>query len=222
MPRLYKDGALSDVLGFVFPVYAWAPPRLVTEFVEKLVIEEKPSYVYMVCTCGDEAGYTESIFRKALAKKELTLDAAFSFVMPETYINLPGFRLDTDERVKEKFAEVDRRLPKVIAAINSCEKVSDVWVGPLPGFKSYVLQPLFYGCLITDRKFRVGESCNGCGTCARVCPLHNIIMCEGRPKWSGNCTNCMACYHNCPQNAINWGRQTVGKGQYQIKKIYES
>jgi ferredoxin len=37
---------------------------------------------------------------------------------------------------------------------------------------------------------------------------------NGRPRWNGNCTNCMSCYHRCPTNAVNFGKATLGKGQY--------
>ena len=80
--------------------------------------------------------------------------------------------------------------------------------------KSNILKPLFYGLLITDRKFRVSDACIGCGICAKSCPLQNITMQNDRPKWNGHCTNCMSCYHRCPKNAINFGKASVGKGQY--------
>jgi heterodisulfide reductase subunit A-like polyferredoxin len=71
---------------------------------------------------------------------------------------------------------------------------------------------------ISDKPFNVNDSCNGCGKCAKECPLHNINMVDGKPRWNGNCTNCMSCYHRCPNNAINFGKQTCGKGQYYFKK----
>ncbi|MCR5014409.1 MAG: EFR1 family ferrodoxin, partial [Bacteroidales bacterium] len=52
----------DERLGFVFPVYSWAPPKLVLDFVKKLHITAKPGYVYFACTCGDQCGHTEKIF----------------------------------------------------------------------------------------------------------------------------------------------------------------
>ena len=58
------------------------------------------------------------------------------------------------------------------------------------------------------------EKCKGCGKCARLCPLGNIRMEEGRPHWGDRCTHCMACLCGCPTGAIEYGRATKGKERY--------
>ncbi|MBQ1741762.1 MAG: 4Fe-4S binding protein, partial [Oscillospiraceae bacterium] len=37
---------------------------------------------------------------------------------------------------------------------------------------------------------------------------------NGRPAWQGHCVHCMGCYHQCPTNAVQYGKLTQGKGQY--------
>ncbi len=205
----------GERLGFVFPVYAWAPPNIVMQFVQRLQVKHRPEYVYLACTCGDEAGLSERIFRKALQHKGWDLDAAFSFVMPETYINLPGFRLDTEENEKRKLEAAQQRLTEVAERIRSNERAcSDMKAGKASWLKSKVVQPLFQALLISDRPFRVGSDCVSCGKCEEVCPVGNIRFSSGRPHWQHHCSGCMACYHHCPINAIQFGRHTKGKGQY--------
>ena len=219
---LYSD----ERLGVVCPVYAWAVPRIVSDYITRLTINSKPSYCYLACTCGDNVGHTPERFAKTLESKGWQLDAAFGFVMPETYINLPGFNLDTHENERRKIDAVRQRLPQVAESIVRRDRVIDVVRGKMPRINTYVTNPLFYSLLITDKKFRVTDNCISCGLCAKVCPLGNITMSgdyadpkgsvtQGlRPLWHGNCTNCMACYHHCPKNAIQFGKATVGKGQY--------
>ncbi len=220
IPETMKHNSVVELqsderLGFVFPVYAWAPPEIVMQFVKRLQVSRVPTYLYLACTCGDEAGLTEKIFRKALRRKGWHLDAAFSFVMPETYINLPGFRLDTKENECSKLKAAEQRLLDVAQRINRKESpCSDMKVGKASWLKSRIVQPLFQSCLITDRLFRAESYCVSCGECEAVCPVANIRLVEGKPKWRHRCVGCMACYHHCPVNAIQFGRHTKGKGQY--------
>ena len=49
IPEAAREGryeytlAEGERLGFVFPIYSWAPPKLVLDFVEKLTIKVGPS-----------------------------------------------------------------------------------------------------------------------------------------------------------------------------------
>ena len=205
----------DEALGIVFPVYSWSVPKLVSEFLRTFSIKGKPSYIFAACTCGDQTGLTYEHLKKDLHKQSLTLDAFFSFQMPETYINLPGFSLDTPENAKRKIDGTKESLSEVIGLIKQRAQGNyDKLRGSKTFLKSNILKPLFYGLLITDRKFTVSDQCIGCGICAKSCPLQNITMQNGRPHWNGHCTNCMSCYHRCPKNAINFGKSTQGKGQY--------
>ena len=205
----------DDVLGIVFPVYSWSVPKLVSEFLRTAPIKGKPAYIFAACTCGDETGLTIRHLKKDLRKQGLTLDAFFSFQMPETYINRPGFKLDTPENARRKISATKTQLDETIKLIKQRSQGNfDQLKGGSSFLKSNILKPLFYGLLITDRKFTVSDACIDCGLCARNCPLQNITMENGRPKWNGHCTNCMSCYHRCPKNAINFGKASIGKGQY--------
>lgn len=204
----------NGVLGIVCPIYAWAVPRVVEEKLRSISFAAKPEYCYLACTCGDSLGRAPERWRRSLQREGLRLDAAFGFVMPETYINMKGFNLDTPEREQWKIDTVTDRLPVVAEQIRQRQHVVDVKRGPVPRITTYLVNPFFYRWIITDKKFHVNDSCIGCGKCEKVCPLHNITLTQGRPQWHRNCTNCMACYHYCPTNAIHFGKATQGKGQY--------
>ncbi|MGD0090544.1 MAG: EFR1 family ferrodoxin [Planctomycetota bacterium] len=53
--------------------------------------------------------------------------------------------------------------------------------------------------------FFASNRCNGCGECARNCPVQALRM-EGaarpRPYWTFGCESCMRCMGFCPQQAI--------------------
>ena len=204
----------GERLGFVFPVYSWAPPKLVLDFIKQLQLTNKPEYIFFVCTCGDECGQTEKIFRKALQDKNMNLDSCFSLIMPETYIGMPGFKLDTEENAKKKITGADATLIRNVPRLLNKERFSEISIGSFAWLKSRVINSSFNKFAIDDRKYRSTDKCIGCGKCVETCPLQNITLEDGRPKWNGHCTMCMACYHHCPVNAIQYGKGTEGKGQY--------
>lgn len=204
----------TELLGFVFPVYSWAPPKLVTDFVKQLKLASKPKYVYFVCTCGDECGLTEKLFEMTLKEKKWKLSACFSLIMPETYVAMRGFKLDIKEKARQKIDEANATLDKNIPRLLNRECFSEINVGHFSWLKSTLINPGFNKYATDDRKYRATDQCVGCGKCVEVCPMHNIILEKGRPIWNGYCTMCMACYHHCPVNAIQYGKGTEGKGQY--------
>ena len=214
--------AEGERLGFVFPIYSWAPPKLVLDFVKKMTVKvpepvEGPAlkpYTYFACTCGDNCGLTEKVFRKAIEEKGWTLSACFSVQMPETYIGMAGFKLDTPENAKLKIDRADKLLRRNIPRLINKEHFSEMIVGSLAWLKTYLVNPGFNRSATDDSKYGVTEACIHCGKCVEICPLKNITLEEGRPKWHGHCTMCMGCYHHCPVNAIQYGKATVGKGQY--------
>ena len=232
IPEAAREGqydytlAEGERLGFVFPIYSWAPPKLVLDFVKKLTVKvpelvEGPTsklYVYFACTCGDNCGLTEKVFRKAVEEKGWSLSACFSVQMPETYIGMAGFKLDTPENAKLKIDRANDLLKRNITRLINKEYFLEMVVGSMAWLKTYLVNPGFNRSATDDSKYCVTEACIHCGKCVEACPLKNITLEEGRPKWHGHCTMCMGCYHHCPVNAIQYGKATVGKGQYYFGK----
>jgi len=215
------DLSVGASLGFVFPVYCWAPPTPVLDFVERLQVENRGRYTYVVTTYGDEAGQTEKLFRKALEKYTgLHLDAAYGLVMPETYVNFRNMDVDSDDVARAKINSAISKIPSIAARIKCHTTCSDIKVGKNAWLKSHLVRRYFYRHLVDDSKFHVTDDCTGCGLCSKVCPLGNIRMMSGTPCWMGNCVTCNACYHNCPVHAIRFGTVTDVKGQYKVLREY--
>lgn len=209
----------EESLGFIFPVYCWSSPKLVDKFVKSLKINSNNKFVYIVVTCGDDTGYTEKVFRKVLKCAGIHLDACYSVQMPETYINIPGMNLDSEEGAIKKIVAAKQRIAEIIDALSKRHKASSMVTTSIPFIKTYIIRPIFYATLVSDKKFTVSDDCIGCGICASNCPLHNIEIVNNKPVWKGDCTTCNSCYHRCPKNAIQFGNATKGKGQYYFEKF---
>lgn len=204
----------DEMLGFVFPVYSWGPPAPILHLIHSVKLSQKPSYLYFVCTCGDDAGKTAEVFSRAVKLRGWRCDAGFSVTMPNTYICLPGFDVDAPAVVQCKLAHAAIRVMDLVERIQERKRTVDCHEGAFPFLKTYVIRPFFNRFLMSSKPFHVTDACVSCGKCIQVCQSKNIHWKNGRPIWGENCMMCLACYHHCPKHAIEYGKQTKGKGQY--------
>ena len=214
--------AEGEKLGFVFPVYAWAPPKIVTEFVKNLELYYSGDpYIFAVCTCGGSAGKTIDIFEKALEENGLTLDSGFSVVMPDNCIML--FEVDSDEEVAEKFAKAEKTLDNIIRAISlGWSDFFRVKRGKFSGVLSGVVNPVFSMSSMKTKPFFVTDNCIGCGLCEKNCTSGCIQMTAGRPVWTEDtCNMCLSCINRCPVTAIQYGKKTAKRGRY-VHPLYQA
>lgn len=212
---VYPLGVKEKVF-FVFPVHSWGPAVLVPRFISRLNLEGYTGQaVYFVCTCGDDCGYTNRIMRKALRKRGIILTNGFSVQMPNNYVLMPGFDVDSKEVEAEKLREAPKRILEIITKIRQEENFPLYYAGGVPFLKSYLVYPLFVNFAIGSNKFYATDACISCGICAKICPTGTIALSEdGKPKWANTCVQCVACIHRCPVRAIEYGKISLKKGRY--------
>jgi len=211
----------NENIGFVFPVYAWDLPPIVRQFIRQMELQNlSDNYIFFACTCGDDSGRMLQRFRRELKSKNLRLDSAFAIRMPNTYVCLPGFDVDSPILTKQKLQAAPLRIYQIAQSIIHHEKdIFQTLPGDFPRLKTHVLGRFFRSFLLTDKPFHSTPDCTGCGICVQMCPLHNIILQESHPQWNGHCTSCLSCYHHCPTHAIAFGHRTKNKGQYLLKNV---
>lgn len=214
----HLDLATDESLGFVFPIYAWAAPERVLRFLQGLKTNHTPSYLYVICTCGDDTGKAPQMLVRIFEKKGWTCSLFHSITMPNTYVSLPTFNVDAPAVIQKKREQAEKHLADVIELLNQ-KKTSYAWnEGAVPWLKTKVIHPVFSKFLMSPRYFSANDACISCGMCEKVCPLRNIKLKTARPIWGNNCSMCLSCYHHCPKHAIHYGILTKGKGQYTFKE----
>ena len=206
----------KETIGIMFPIYCWGIPPVVERFLQKIVAEvPAATYVWGVCTCGDEAGTAMKRFNALFEKgRGRGADAIFSVTMPNTYVMLPGFDVDNPEVEKRKLDDAPLRLDNIADAVAQRKRdIYDVAQGSLPALRSAIF-PIFKKWGVTTKWWHVADNCIGCGKCAKICPAGNIKMKDSRPEWGCRCFSCCACYHCCPVKAISYASFTKNKSQY--------
>lgn len=217
------DGHCADRrVVWVFPVHAWSVPPVVADYMLSVPDGYFPADAlhYMVATCGDDIGHTDRVWQALMQLRGWAASGAFSVAMPNTYVSLPGFDVDTPEVERTKLDAVKGRVRFVASCMTADVNVSDVTPGAMPWLKTRVLGPLFRRFLMSPGPFRADvDRCNGCGKCAIRCPMCNITMVNRHPVWGRSCAMCMACYHGCARDAVNYGCITRKKGRYRGPRV---
>ncbi len=202
-----------EAIGFVYPVYAWAPPGMVLDFISRLSLKNAEGcYVYSVATCGDNTGNATKALGKALGARGIELQSGFSVVMPNNYIIIGD--VDSHETAERKLNEAEERLRDISRIIGDQKRgIFQLRKGPVPWAFTGLITPLFNKYALDASRFYATDACTGCGLCEEVCPTGNIHV-EDKPTWDSHCTQCLACIHRCPVRAIEYGKYTIKKGRY--------
>ena len=216
-----KEILEADIIGFAFPVYSFGIPRIARRYLnslKKFVSEQK---VFFILTAGDAkgVGLSTKIFESILKRKNCKLIFSDVLKMPNNWIPF-SHPLTMEENLQIIVKGIERSEQIAHHILNNKIEKYDYrqqsWF-----FKniSNVINILFRNFGTTGLKslFKVYDSCNGCGLCAKACPTNTIVMLKGKPKWAFNtCEQCMRCVHVCPQESIFqlMGGHTKGKNRY--------
>jgi len=200
-------------VGIVFPVYFVGLPAMVAAFAARLRFDTK-QYVFALATFGGAGAASalrqlDDILRQHAGRG---LDAGFRVKMPGNYVLM--YESPQGKKQEAMLAAATAQIATAADTVRGCRRQE------IPrSFFEGIMYALMYGRFIgkvhdKDRAFSVTDECTGCGTCAAVCPAHNIEIAEKRPAWQHRCELCCACIHACPVQAIQAGAATKKRKRY--------
>jgi ferredoxin len=207
----------ADVMGLVFPVFYATNdcgiPLIVERFIKKL--ENLGSkYIFAVCTCGYMPGTTIENLRKAIGVRGGKLAGGFTLRMSAKNL--------AERKQQKMFVKRKKKIEAICEYVNARKEgefetrglLRKILLAPLRALEKPIFMRRYRKLSNSSRKsfselipladasFQTNENCTGCGTCARVCPVNNIKMVNGKPVWLHHCENCYGCYGWCPKNAV--------------------
>lgn len=192
------DGS-ADIIGIITPVIDLGIPSFVRSFIKTMQASPKKPYVFAVVTAGGIPAGSLYQIKSLLARQGFTLSSGFLQIF-----GLEAALPEEWEKRMDVIASVVR-----LQTVLPLEKTAiKFWL--LGSFGNRVARLIIPG---EDKKFNVSETCDGCGICAKVCPVQNICLMDGKPVWQHHCTQCAACFGWCPKQAVG-GTNLAAKTHY--------
>jgi ferredoxin/protein involved in ribonucleotide reduction len=199
IPQMIKNNCYEiedDIVGIIYPVYANIVPNIVERYLKKSKI--KAEYVFVIATYGNMAGGTLHKMRKILESNGNKADYYEHLLMIDNY--LPLFDIKNQlSKLPQK--NIEMNLNRIVNEINNrkIKKENDTFIDKLCSLLIGFPEHKFVQ--YTSKMFTITNNCTKCGICSKVCPVGNIIQ-KDKPVFNSNCESCLACIHNCPNNAI--------------------
>lgn len=197
----------------VTPIYAWRIPEVVAELLRRAVFQGN-TQLYFVATMGSISGNASFYCEKLCHQIHMVYMGTGTVIMPANFVYASVMP------TKDEAAEIIAKALPVIEGygekIKQGERIRRYKkdLALLPMLRSGLINPMFRRFMVSSKSFVVSDACIGCGLCAQVCPMNNVIMREGRPLFSDACVNCYACIHRCPAAAIDIAGKTEKHGRY--------
>jgi ferredoxin/flavodoxin len=189
-----------DTAGLIFPVHMWGVPSPVAKFTDELKALQ-PGYVFAAAVHAGQVSNTLVQLKGLMKKKGLTLSSGFEIEMPTNYTPWGG--PGPKEEQQRRFDVAKAKIAQIAVCVNNKDKRA-MEKGPL--WQRIVFTSIYKLTLAMipkmDSSFHADKKCNKCGICAKVCPVQNITLAEGKPVWHHKCEQCFACLQWCPQEAI--------------------
>lgn len=196
-----KPDNKTNLLIILAPVYAFRLASIMERWTKMLPNIKEETYASIISVSGGGEVSPNTACR--LFCKRILKEKGYRVLYENMLVMPSNFAIQAEESLN---LELVRVLPKRIHEI-----VEDIIRGKRRQTKPYRLDKFlsvigkaehlgagFFGWTIY-----ASDKCNRCGVCVRNCPVKNIRMKNGRPKFTFHCIWCMKCIYACPHNALS-------------------
>lgn len=193
-----------DLIGFAYPVHGFNTPSAMYNFIKLLPPVAKGKKTFIFKTSGEGLtlnNYSSQKFIPLLKRKGYDVVCERHHVMPYNMI----FR-HSPEMVKDEYKYARAYVKLTCSQLEQADFREKVRYFPLRYWFVPIVRILWiYARVQGPAMHGDKKKCIKCGKCAKLCPLENIKIVDGFPKFGTNCVLCVACSFNCPTKAISIG-----------------
>lgn len=216
-----KSGDFSSETPWVFvcPIYVANIAIIFAEFLRKSTFSGN-NKAYFISTAAADDGTAVNEASAICNEKGLEFKGTELIQMPQNY--LLYFKMTDEEECNRRLNNSLVQVDKIVQIIRDNGTLRTDIKSSASHLVTHLIEKLYFKYFTTTKQFHVTEGCIGCGICEKKCPLNNIVMENGKPKWIGKCVHCVACINSCPKKVIEFGKLTSDKSRYVCKKYQKS
>ncbi|WP_371802396.1 EFR1 family ferrodoxin [Candidatus Lokiarchaeum ossiferum] len=203
-----------DLIGFGAAVWVWRSPRVFTNFLKNIKLNNKPYFIFQ--TCGGTPGNAQWSIYKALKHNN---GIYLGDTVGTGANNIRSWRanLSEPEDTKNLVNPADIEKAKAFAT-KMCSQLTSTETEEWPKFASIPPQKYFKWSvlgtvssyrwqmqMLVGKKKLIQDKCTKCGLCAnKICPSGAITLnSDKHPEFNEKlCQGCQGCINLCPTLAI--------------------
>ncbi|AZV55186.1 EFR1 family ferrodoxin [Clostridium sp. AWRP] len=209
-----------DFIIIGFPVHWKLPPKIVTNFLNRLNNTKENTRAIVYSTQGASSSSASCFVAGCLKKKGYVPDIQVSIKMPNNFYFFIGKKYNESE-IENLLVSVDKKITNIVESFIKGRIVKESNSLIRLQF-SKVLHSVFKGRVPKlSRNISSTKDCVKCGLCLRNCPQGNITFENGHAVFHSKCILCLRCIHICPINAIRYRGKKIEQTQKNIIQVLD-